>query len=285
MKDITLPHAGFLTALAAMLEMLDYPIDDVRIALDMEAPYLFIQENGAYICGAMLYKPRWLNLYLHARGFHLAQNTMPKDAVAAFLRAQTTAMLPVHLTKNVYHPVVFTGYHDGRYTFRNVKPSSSEEPEQLSYSTSMLKRRLDEDVTVFTLEYTSPQPVNYIPHMLNSLRCLNQYWVDFCAIHQRTVTREELRTLHRPYLRALLQDLLPMAILLNDDLLFEELRCLNHEYRHIFTLNSPERVAINTRIPKHSVKQCILWLKEDIVDRLYELGCPEETILEYIQPC
>lgn len=283
MKTITFTAAGMVTCLANMLECYDVEAEGAEIALGMEAPYLFLHEDGQYYAGSRLYRPKWLNLYLLPRGFRMEEICLPRDSIPAFLRPLRTAILPLHIDKAGSHPVVFTGYASGRYSFVNIKQADAPEPATFSLTTAALKRRLAENTTVFTLENCPPQRVDFIPYLLTSLRNLDRYWTEFLRIHPQTVSRAELGALRTPFLRALMQDMQPMAALIGDFTLAEELRHLNHDYRHIFTHNSPDTVPLYEKLPKSSVKKCILWLKEDIIDRLYELGATDELVEEYSQ--
>lgn len=276
MKHINFTASGVLAGLANMLELLGVDAEDHTIALGMDAPFLFIQEGGHYLAGSGLYHPRWLDLYLMPRGFHMEEIRLPKEEVAAFLRSRRTAMLSIAVASDNRHPVVYAGYADGRYEFINVKRADSAEPDAFSFSTAMLKRRLSDQVIVYTLESRPPQQVDFLPLLHDSLKNLDAYLSEVLQALQRTVTREELRRLHAPLLRALMQDMQPMATLIGDFTLAEELRLLNHDYRHIFTQNSPATVELWERLPRSSICRCVAWLKEDINDQIHMHTEPNE---------
>lgn len=269
MKYITFTASGILAGLANMLELLGFNTEDHTIALDMNAPFLLLREGGRYYAGSGLYRPQWLDLYLKPRGFQMTEITLPKESATAFLRSQQTAMLPIAITSENTHPVVYAGYTNGRYEFVNIKLPDSDEPDVFSLSTAMLKRRLDDQVMIYTLESCPPQPVDLLPLLRDSIKNLDAYLNDLLQALHQTVTREELRHMHTPLFRALMQDMQPMAALIGDHTLAEELRLLNHDYRHIFTRNSPPTVELSEMLPRSSICRCIAWLKEDINDQIH----------------
>ena len=275
MPFITFPAAGKLAGLAAMLEYLGYATDDRTIAREMEAPYLFAHENGYYRAGAQLYSPPWLNLYLHPRGYHMDEMTLPAEDIPQQLRSLPTAMLSMRIAKAVRHPVVYLGYESRRYRFSNIKRADSPEPDDFSLTSAMLKNRLEDTVTLYTLKQCPPCPVDFVPLLCNSLDVLKTYLHDLLAVRSKIVTLEELQLLYEPLFRALMRDLLPLVPFLDDVRLAEELRYLQHDYRHIFTYNSPSAVHLSERLPKSSITLCLTWLYEDIVDRLYALGADD----------
>lgn len=280
MKYMTLPITRIPTGVAIMLGQLGHDADDLTIILGMKAPWLFMKEGNRYLAGAALFQPRYLNLYLVPHGFRMTEATLTKEEVPAYLRAHGTAMLPLAVAKGISHPVVFAGYKGGRYGFINIKSVGSDEPDTLSLTAAMLQHRLEEQLTVFTLEGCPPQEVGFIPLLSQSLDNLTAYQADVLAALKQTVTRETLRGLGTRLFSALLQDMLPMAVLIGDPELTEGLRLLNHDYRHIFTHNSPEAVQLEERLPRSAIRECISWLHEDMVDQLCECGMTDEQVMQ-----
>lgn len=279
MIPITFSGAGMLAGVATMLALLGYHTSDQDIARGMEAPYLFVRDtHGNFRAGAGLYRPQWLNLYLQPRGFMMTEHSVAPQDICAFLRKHKPSMFPLAISKNVTHPVVFRTYDHERYEFVNIKPLHAAEPDSLSLSAAMLKRRISSPVAVYTLEPCDPRPVDFIPLLLDSLDHLVIYQEELLTTRRRTVTRDEFTALHQPLFRALMQDLRPMMLLIDDTVLAAELRLLNHDYRHVFILDGTESVALDDRLPKKSIQKCILWLHENIVDRLYALGADEAII-------
>jgi len=282
MKYISFPGAGRLAGLANMLECLGINTEDHEIARAMELPYLFVHEDGQYYAGARLFQPKWLNLYLHPIGYHMMEQDIPSGEICAFLRSAPTAMLSLRVSKENVHPVVFTGYTNGRYLFTNIKAGNSQEPDTLSLSAAMLRNRLPSTVTVSTLSACTPQPTDLQPLLLKSLANLSKYRHDVLSARLQTVSREELAIVKDRLFRALMQDLLPLIPLTEDFELAEELRLLNHDYRHIVTLNSPEYIVLNETLPKTPIITCINWLRENVIDRLYALEPDHEALDAYL---
>lgn len=278
MKYVHFDGAGPLAGLANMLAHRGHDTEDYTIAYEMNAPWLFIKEGDAFLAGQQLYMPRWLDLYLRPRGFHMAEISLPKAQVPAFLRQHQPAMLRLALDKEHVHPVIFTQYEGGRYLFDNIRSDSTPEPERLSLSGQMLARRLEEQVTVFTLEEISPEPVDFLPLLLTSLQNLADYEDALMAACERTVTRQEFIVLQKQLLRALMVDAEPMAQLLNQPTLSMELHLLHHDYQHVFTRLSPPTVLLAERLPRSSIRKCIGWLRENIIDRLYDYGVTDEFV-------
>ncbi len=278
MKYIHFEASGILAGLASMLERCGHDTEDVQIALGMDAPWLFLKDGNNYIAGQGLYSPQWLNLYLLPLGFRLTETLLPKEDIPGFLRLHQPALLPLSIDHGVHHPVVFSAYDNSRYSFVNVKTEYSVEPDQLSLSRPMLLRRLADQVAVLTLDKCTPETVDFTPLLVKSLHTLADYECDLMRSCAQTVTREKLRALRTPLLRALMIDMLPMARLLHEEALYEELRLLNHDYRHVFTPNSPETVELWERLPRSSIRNCLAWIREHIVDRLYDHGLTDEQV-------
>lgn len=272
MKPITFPGSGMLAGLATMLELLDFDTTDQRIALEMEAPYLLAHTEEGYQSGKALYTPAWLNLYLHPRGYHLSCERLNQKEVASFLRMHHPAMLRIRIKPDLSHPAVFSGYDSKKYHFVNVKPLHSDEPDMFSFSTPSLLRRLDDEVDVNFITPCDPEEVDFVPLLRKSLTNLTAYQDELLSVRKREVTLEEFKVLRTPLFRALMQDWYPLICLTGDVELAEELRLLNHYYRHVFTQNSGETVFLDERLSKKLIMNCIQWLKEDIRDRIFELS-------------
>ena len=269
------------SGLAKMLNLAGHDCTEEEIVLGMESPWLFLRDDDRYCAGNGLFRPKWLNLYAHMHGYHLAEVTLSADAVPAFLRTINTAMLQLSISRDLLRTVVFTGYCNGRYAFVTMEPVGNDEPKLLSLSTQMLRRRLSDTVNIITLSLCKAEEADFIPLLFESLQTLDLYQQDLERIRYQYLNRTEFRSLHKPLFRALLLDVLQMAALTGDQTLYQELRLLNHDYRHVFTRLSPEQVQLCERLPYSSIRKCISWLKEDIVDRLYELGVTDEMMAEF----
>ena len=268
--------AGMLSALAALLNRLGHPAAEADIPSAMEAPYLLAYEDGAYLAGASLYQPKWLNLYLQPLGFRLTEEPLPAAELPGRLRELDAAILPLCLPKGKYRVQAYTGYVGGRYHFLCTDPSGTQE--EVPLSLPMLRRRLPETVRLCVLTRCQPAPVDFVPLLLATLDTIRRYQADLLAARTRTVTREQLRQLRDPLFRALMHDLQPMALLTGDLELAGELMLLEHDFRHIFTENDPETMCIADRLPKQPIIRSLTWLYEDVVDRLYALGADDEMM-------
>lgn len=278
MKYLTLESAEHLAGIANMLELQGHDTEDYLIALGMEAPYLFVADNTGYSAGCKLFHPQWINLYLQPLGFQLKKNLVDADMLPIYLRTSGPAMLNMNIGKGLMRPVVCCSYAGGKYNFINIKPESSTAADTFTITTPTLKRRLSESVSVYTLERCAPASVDLIARLLASLHALNTYLPDVLNARKRTVTREEFADLQEHLFRPLMQDLLPMTPFMNDFMLTEELRLLNHDYRHVFTLNDHGPVMLEFKLPRYSIRQCVMWYREKIIDRLQELGASDDLI-------
>lgn len=267
---------GMLDALVELLRRRGHPTDAVQIVLEMNAPYLLMHEEGAYFAGEGLYQPRWLNLYLQPHGFCMSAETLPAEVIPARLRCLAAAILPLQLGKERPRLQLFTGYAQGRYSFRAVHPKG--DTEELSLSLPMLRRRLPEAVRLCTVDACEHQTVDFLPLLLTSLDNIKSYKSALLDAREQTVTRADLRRMRDPLFRAIMRDMRPMALLTGDRPLEEELILLEHDFRHIFTENDPESQLLATRLPKGSIVRCLTWLHEDILDRAYELGADDDMM-------
>lgn len=282
MKPVTIKNTRMLAGVASMLECLGYETDDKSLALGMEAPYLFMRSENGFIAGTSLFRPHWINLYLHSIGFHLEQISLSKEDIPDFLRQHKTAMFPLQLSKDDdrLQPAVFTELLRGRFRIGTLLPEGSQHH---SFTAAQLLSRLTDMNTVYVVSPVHPESVDFIPYLGESLKNLTLLQDDLKKILGQSVTRTEFDALKQSHLRALMHDLLPTASLTRDHMLMEELKIVNYFYASVFHKHGPERVLLRNRIPEVFVKNCINWLKEDIVDRLYDLGASDECVDSYRQ--
>lgn len=280
MKLVTIRNSRMLAGVASMLECLGYDTEDRHIALGMEAPYLFLRTEDGFVAGAGLFKPQWINLHLHTIGFHMAQHTLPAAEIPDFLRQRPTALLPLHHPPKdaQLQPMVFTGLSRGRFCLHSLHPTL---PQQLTLTAAQLQSRLPEACTLYTVEAIPPEPTDFAPYLGESLRNLALFWKEFQQLLNASVTREEYDALKKSHLRALMHDLLPTASLTQDIMLTTELKIVNYFYAGVFKPQSPERVVLRDKMPPVFAKNCIHWLREDIIDRLYALGASDKQVDEY----
>lgn len=281
MQPITYCLSPIAAGIAKMLTLAGHSCTEEQLVIGMEAPWLFLRDGDCYRAGARLFRPAWMNLYTRMHGFHIAGHNLAAGDIPAFLRTQAPALLPLLGTGKRPHTMLFTDYSSGHYTFLNVKPEESAEPYAFSFSLPMLKRRLTDRVTIYTLAACSPEKADFLPLFFASLDALDCCQEELIATRHQAFTLAEFRKLHAPLFRTLLVDELPMAALSGDYTLVQELRLLNHDYRHLFTRLSPNRVTISERMSYASIGKCVTWLKEDIVDRCYAHGASDEIMDAY----
>ncbi len=278
MKRSTFSGSDMLTGVAALLERYAIMTGDETIARGMCAPWLILRENGEYHAGSQLYRARWINLYLQPLGFRLAEHCLPKGEAGKFLRANPDALVWMCAAKDCWRYTAFSGYSEGRYRFEVIQSADGFAPETLALTGAMLSRRLCDSPTFYVLERCEPATVDFLPLLVESLRTLDAYRADLMKALQQTVTRESLGALHQPLFRALMQEMQPLAAVIDDLILAQELRLLNHDYRHLFTENGPAAVTLYEHIPLDSVNKCIDWMKENVVDQLYAQGLEDEQV-------
>ena len=64
MKYMTFNSSCSYAGLANLLSFYGIDIEDRKIALEMDLPFLFDCEDGCYVSGPMLQGEKWFNLYL-----------------------------------------------------------------------------------------------------------------------------------------------------------------------------------------------------------------------------
>ncbi len=272
MKYVNLADAHLLAGLAMLLESHGIDTEDLIIARTMEAPYMILRENGRYLAGASLYRPDLLAIYLRPLGFELRMTHLPRKEAMQLLRTLPQAICTVSLDRSSCRLAVYEGFADGRYHFHHLKPRDSNEPEQDALTGPALNRRLPDEVTIYTLESCPPQPVSVIPYLKASLQNIDDYRLTLREHQRDTVTREQFYADYWPLLKPLAHDLLPLVSLIGDKTFANELTELNHEGRHVFYHGSPDVAVINDQIHWYSIKCCLDWLQENLLDRLYSLG-------------
>ena len=275
MQYVTFSGGGMFTGIAIMLELMGYEATDRDIALGMEAPYLFVRTEDGFRAGARLAQPQWLNLYLQPRGLHLNRQTIAKQDAPAFLRSHCPALMRLGIQRGIVHPAVFSGYTDGKYRFINIKSANANEPDRFAVSAAALRNRLEESIEIYTINTCTPTSVDFVPLLIESLNNLNAWRDEVLTLRQQEISLADFNALRDPLFRALMQDMQPIIALTNDYTLYEELRRLNHHYRHVFAIDSNENILLSDRLSKRMISRCVAWMKEDIRDRLFELGATE----------
>lgn len=266
---------SFRSAFMALLDHHGHTATTADILSAMEAPYLFLQRDGRYVAGVGFFTPEQMHLYLHPQGKQLTPHDLERRALSSFLKEHAPALL--RLPENKY--LLITTHHEQRVCL--TLPTSAGSGEHWM-TLATLRRHLPEHFTAYTLDACAPAPVDPLPLLMESARTLSAYAEELLPLLSRTVTRENMRELHARCFRALMVELPPLAQHYHDDMLYENLLRLNHAYRHLFTIDE-DAVLLQERLSKKRILQCLTWLRESILDRLYELGAPDELLEQLYQ--
>lgn len=267
---------NFRSAFMALLSLHNRTATASDILTAMEAPYLFLRRDDRYMAGVGFFSPEQLHLYLRPHGLQLTRHDLERRTLSTFLKENAPIIL--QLPENKY--LLVTAQDEQRVCL--TLPSSAGACEHWM-SISTLRRHLPEQLTAYTLDACTPAPVDFIPLLVESVRTLSAYEKELLPLLAHTVTREDMRKLHSRYFRALMVELPPFAQHYRDDMLYENLLRLNHAYRHLFTIGE-DTVLLQERLPQKRILQTLTWLRESILDRLYELGAPNE-LLEQLYQC
>ncbi len=262
MDDLNFPQA-----FTALLKLHEHPTTAAQILTAMEAPYLFLQRDGHYIAGNGFFSPQWLHLYLHPLGLQLTKHTFARAEVGIFLKNNAPAI--VQLANQRY---VCVHSRSGQRVLLGEK-----------YTTlpTLIKHSPDQ-VTAYTLEACPAEPMDFLALLAESARTLPKYAEDIASLLHRTVSRQDMQTLHPQYFRALMVDLPRLACHYRDEMLQEELRLLHHAYQHLFVIGE-EQVDLRERLSRKRILTCLTWLRENIIDRMYALGASDSLLEQCIQ--
>ena len=262
MDDLTFP-AAFIN----LLKLHEHPTTAAQILTAMEAPYLFLQRDGHYIAGNGFLSPKWLHMYLRPLGLRLTKHTFARAEVGIFLKNNAPAIVQL-----ANHRYVCVHARSGQRVFLGEK-----------YTTlpTLIKHSPDQ-VTAYTLEACPAEPMDSLALLVESARTLPKYAEDIASLLHRTVTRQDMQTLHTQYFRALMVDLPRLACHYQDEMLQEELRLLHHAYQHLFVIGE-EQVDLWERLSRKRILTCLSWLRENIIDRMYALGASDSLLEQCIQ--
>lgn len=256
------------SALKALLDLHGLESKGSSILQAMEAPYLFLHRSGRYIAGASFLTPDWLNNYLLPLGYRLTTHQVNRLEVRTFLASHAPAALEL-APQSAF---VVSCIENNRVCL--VLPGTADIHQQ-AFPT--LLRKLPESVTAFTLESCPPVSIDAIPLLCESVRTLSAYRRELTDHLARTVTRQDMQTLHQTFFRALMVDMPAIAHLYTDMDVSLHLHELAHIYRHLFIIGENE-VCLRERLPAGMINRCILWLQELIIDRLHALGASDDVL-------
>ena len=238
-----------------MLELYGFDTEDRVIAAEMGLPYLFACENGVYSTGPMLQTAEWFNLYLNPRGFSMTETVIPKGETAGFLQSVKCAMVGIEVTDGNKHAVVFCEIEDGRYGFINNKREQSDEPERLLLKEDELTERLDESVTVATLQKVEARSVDMKKHFEKSTEVLAKMKGDLDAFCSEERQPQELRRAMNTLFRAVLLDGITMLELIGQSGLCERLRSVQRDF--LDALREGKGAVLKERMPLDTLMEAI----------------------------
>ena len=262
----------FSHAFMAMLRHRDPSITDADVLSAMEAPFLLLKQDDRYIAGTGLITPKWIHLYLQPRGLQLTAHALSRKDLGAFVQSHT----PTILQLEDQQCLLLAACSDHRVCF--IQPPSEKVSAQwLTLAT--LRKHLPETFTAYTLDACAPAPVDFLPLLQESWHTLADYKQEILPLFPRTFTRTEMAEMHTKYFRSLLVDFLPAAHC-HDHETRDLLLHLNHEYRHLFLIGE-NTVCLRERLSKRRFVYFLAWLRENIIDRLYELGASDEMLEQF----
>lgn len=250
------------TALKALLDLHKVESKGTAILQAIEAPYLFLHRDGRYIAGADLLSLEWLNRYLLPQGLRLTEHPLRRADALAFLSNHTPAVLLLH--------------QDKAMVIRRMESTRIDLMSKTIACPTLLKKLPDAFAAV-TLESCPPEAVDPVPLLCESLRTLAAWRRELPDILTRTVTRQDMQPLHQQYFRALMLNLPQIAHMYADTDLVLSLLELAHIYRHLFIVGEKE-VLLREHLPLGMIRRCTIALQELIIDRLYELGMPDDFL-------
>ena len=277
MSYATFPTSGMYGIAACMLGHLGIETDDAALARSIELPCFFSYEDGVLRAGAAHDTPDDLNLALLPLGYHITSCTVPREELLGMLNTLTLAALPLAVTPTSKHCVVYTGKNKQYFCFENPQLPNSPEPPTLELSTVALRNRVEETVTLYTLQACPPQTVDLRARLYRSLRALRQYRSDLLAAWGETYTPRELQTFCTNYLRGLLYYGRPMAKLAGDNDLHRRLGVVLAAFRPML-YGRLVSICPGYYIPLDRPNTLVSGFEDLIIDRMFAHGISDEEI-------
>lgn len=249
MKYMTFNSSCAYAGVANMLERLGVETDDRTIALEMRLPYLFAYENGAYLAGPMLQSADWFNLYLHPRGFHMEETTLPSDRLADYLIQQETAMLGLQMGDHEKHAVVYMGYETGRFLFLNNQWENDPAPASVSFTEEELQARSGAASRVATLKKVQPEETDLAGRIRRSPDVIRRNLAEIRSLCGRAQTVAALRSELNRLFRPLLLDGITMLELLGGEELARQFSAVQSRLLGALRQNAETVVRLGDKLP------------------------------------
>ena len=216
MKYMTFPSSCSYAGLANMLAQYGIETGDREIALTMKLPFLFSVENGTFVSGPMLQTADWFDLFLNPLGFLLREESVPCGEIAEYLRKQKTAMLGIKMPNGGKHAVVYIGMEADKFVFLNNKWETEDSSEQLRLTIEDLQNRLEQEVTVATLQEIAAREVPIQSKLKESVGVLKENLSQILALCGQEVAVSVLRAKRNTLFRPLFLDGIAMLNLIGE---------------------------------------------------------------------
>ena len=243
MKYMTFNSACASAGVANMLAGFGVDVQDRDIALGMKLPYLFAEEENAYLAGPMLQSAQWFNLYLHPMGFEMREQFISREEVPEALAKEKTAMLGIRVSPRDKHAVVYTGKDGQDFRFLNNKWAHTDDPGTFLFSQQELLSRLDETVVIATIHPCPKRDVDFAPLLHSSCAVLTELkgkLAEFCETEKTTeALMGAMNTLFRP----ILLDGITMLELIGQEALAGKLREIQQEFLAAIRARKPVALA------------------------------------------
>ncbi len=249
MKYMTFNSSCSYAGLANLLSFFGIDTEDKKIALEMQLPYMFDQEEGCYQAGPMLQGSKWYNLYLNPIGYAWKEQKVPQTELRAVLRRTGYAMFGIHISEKSKHAVIFTSMKGDLFSILNNKWEHSNEPNTLLLSENELLQRVDETVMVGSLQKTERHAAprtELLRHSVCVLRMLNDEIQQFSVKEKLPV---ELCQSMSPLFRPILLDGITMLDLLGEAALSRKLKTVQAQLMNALKQNKPMILAQSLDLP------------------------------------
>lgn len=258
MKYMTFNGSCSFAGIANMLEQHGFDTDDRTIALGMDLPYLFVQENGVYMAGPMLQSACWFDLYLNAIGFELQENSVKSENLPGLLKQHPTAMIGLYMgNRREKHAVVYTGTKDGMLEFINNKWERDPSPERFALTQADLRSKTDDTAMVAVLKRVSPHRRDTLPMIRASVPVIHKNLSEILALSCQTVSVRELQGKLNTLFRPLLLDGITMLGLLEETELAAAFTSVQIDFLNALRSDADTPVCLGAHLPMDDFRRSV----------------------------